>query len=91
MGGWFARSYMDYRYSNSGLSNSDTALLQQAKSEEGKHGRDLIKWNHSGLAKKGKTRICEQEATNLDVTIYLEGKSVNRGWCVLWMIPPGQR
>lgn len=91
MGGWFARSYVDFRYSNSGLSNQDTVLLDWAKSEEGKLGRDLTKWNYSGLTKKGKTRICEQEAKNLDVTLKLDGKAVNKGWCVLWMLPAEQR
>lgn len=91
IGGWFGRSYFDYRYSNSGLSNTDTALLDWANSEEGKLAQNLIKWNNSGLAKKGRTRICEQEAASLGVTLKLEGKSVDQGWCVLWMLPPEQR
>lgn len=90
-GGWFARSYFDYRYSNSGLSNQDTALLHWSKSDEGKLAQNLIEWNSRGLTYKGKTRICEQEAANLNVTLKLEGKSVNQGWCVLWMFPPEQR
>ena len=91
IGGWFGRSYVDYRYSNSGLSNADTALLHWAKSDEGKLAQNLTKWNTSGLSKQGKTRICEQEAANLNVTLKLEGKAVNRGWCVLWMLPAEQR
>ena len=91
VGGWFGRSYFDYRYSNSGLSNQDTALLHWAKSDEGQLAHNLIKWNNRGLSKKGKTRICEQEAQNLDVTLKLEGQSVNQGWCVLWMLPAEER
>ena len=91
IGGWFGRSYIDYRYSNSGLSNEDTALLHWAKSDEGKLAQNLTKWNNRGLSVKGKTRICEQEAANLDITLKLEGESVNRGWCVLWMLPPDKR
>ena len=91
IGGWFARSYVDYRYSNSGLSNADTALLHWAKSDEGKLAKDLARWNSHGLTSKGKTLICEQEAANLDVTLTLEGKSVNSGWCALWIRPANKR
>ncbi|WP_052056080.1 DUF6753 family protein [Myxosarcina sp. GI1] len=91
IGGWFARSYVDYRYSNSGLSNADTALLHWAKSDEGKLAKDLARWNSRGLTSKGKTLICEQEAANLDVTLTLEGKSVNSGWCALWIRPANKR
>ncbi len=94
LGGWFARSYFDYRYSNSGLSNQDTALLHWAKSDEGKLAKNLVEWNSQGLVKKNgisKTRICEEEAAKLDITLKLEGKSVDRGWCVLWTIPPEKR
>ena len=91
LGGWFARSYFDYRYSNSSLSNQDTALLHWAKSDEGKLAKNLVEWNSQGLAKKNRTRICEEEAAKLDITLKLEGKSVDRGWCVLWMISPEKR
>ncbi len=91
IGGWFARSYVDYRYSNSGLSNADTALLHWAKSDEGKLAKDLARWNSRGLTPKGKTLICEQEAADLDVTLTLEGKSVNSGWCALWIRPADKR
>ena len=91
IGGWFARSYVDYRYSNSGLSNADTALLHWAKSDEGKLAKDLARWNSRGLTTKGKTLICEQEAANLDVTLTLEGKSVDSGWCALWIRPANKR
>ena len=91
IGGWFARSYVDYRYSNSGLSNADTALLHWAKSDEGKLAKDLARWNSRGLTSKGKTLICEQEAANLDVTLTLEGKSVDSGWCALWIRPADKR
>lgn len=90
-GGWFARSYLDYRYSNSGLSNADTALLHWAKSDEGKLAQDLASWNSRGLTTKGKTLICEQEAGNLDVTLTLEGKTVSSGWCALWVRPADKR
>lgn len=89
--GFFTRSYFDYRYSNSGLSNQDTALLEWAKSDRGKLARDLIQWNSRGLTQKGKTRICEQEAAELNITLKLEGQSVDEGWCVLWMLPPQER
>ena len=91
VGGWFARSYIDYRYSNSGLSNEDTALLHWAKSDEGKLAQNLTKWNNRGLSVKGKTRICEQEAANLDVTLKLEGQAVSSGWCALWVRPADKR
>ena len=91
IGGWFGRSYVDYRYSNSGLSNEDTALLHWAKSDEGKLAQNLTKWNNRGLSVKGKTRICEQEAANLDVTLKLEGESVSSGWCALWVRPADKR
>ena len=91
VGGWFGRSYFDYRYSNSGLSNKDTALLHWAKSEEGKLAKNLAIWNNRGLTLKGKSRICEQEAAQLDITLKLEGKPVDRGWCALWMLPPEKR
>ena len=90
-GGWFARSYVDYRYSNSGLSNEDTALLHWATSEEGKLAKDIANWNSRGLTTKGKTLICEQEAANLDVTLTLEGKTVSSGWCALWIRPADKR
>ena len=91
VGGWFARSYVDYRYSNSGLSNEDSALLHWAKSDKGELAKDLAHWNSRGLTTKGKTLICEQEAANLDVTLTLEGKSVNSGWCALWIRPADKR
>ena len=91
VGGWFARSYIDYRYSNSGLSNEDTALLHWAKSDEGKLAQNLTKWNNRGLSVKGNIRICEQEAANLDVTLKLEGKAVSSGWCALWVRPADKR
>ena len=53
IGGWFGRSYVDYRYSNSGLSNADTAILHWAKSDEGKLAQNLTKWNSSGSQQKG--------------------------------------
>jgi hypothetical protein len=89
--GVFTRSYFDYRYSNSGLSNQDTALLEWAKSERGKLAQNLTEWNSRGLTKKGKTYICEQEAAKLNVTLKLEGQTVNNGWCVLWITPPERR
>lgn len=91
VGGWFARSYVDYRYSNSGLSNQDTALLYWAKSDEGKLAQNLANWNSRGLTTNGKTLICEQEAANLDVTLTLEGKTVTSGWCALWIRPANKR
>lgn len=91
VGGWFARSYVDYRYSNSGLSNKDTALLHWAKSDEGKMAKNLTSWNSRGLTTKSKTLICEQEAANLDVTLTLEGKTVDSGWCALWIRPADKR
>ena len=91
VGGWFARSYVDYRYSNSGLSNGDTALLHWAKSDEGKLAQNLADWNSRGLTTKDKTLICEQEAANLDVTLTLEGKTVSSGWCALWVRPADKR
>ena len=91
VGGWFARSYVDYRYSNSGLSNGDTVLLHWAKSDEGKLAKNLATWNSRGLTTKGKILICEQEAANLDVTLTLEGKTVNSGWCALWIRPADKR
>ena len=91
VGGWFARSYVDYRYSNSGLSNGDTVLLHWAKSDEGKLAKNLATWNSRGLTTKGKVLICEQEAANLDVTLTLEGKTVNSGWCALWIRPADKR
>lgn len=91
VGGWFARSYVDYRYSNSGLSNEDTALLNWAKSDEGQLAKNLARWNSRGLTTKGKTLICEQEAANLDVTLTLEGKTVDSGWCALWIRPADKR
>jgi hypothetical protein len=91
VGGWFARSYIDYRYSNSGLSNQDTALLYWAKSDEGKLAQNLANWNSRGLTTNGKTLICEQEAANLDVTLTLEGKTVTSGWCALWIRPANKR
>ena len=89
--GFFTRSYFDYRYSNSGLSNQDTALLEWVKSDRGKLARDLVQWNSRGLTRKGRTRICEQEAAELNITLKLEGQSVAEGWCVLWMTPPQKR
>ncbi|MGL6339515.1 MAG: DUF6753 family protein [Waterburya sp.] len=89
--GVFTRSYFDYRYSNSGLSNQDTALLEWVKSEQGKLAQNLTAWNSRGLTKKGKTYICEQEVAKLDVTLKVEGQTVNNGWCVLWIHPPEQR
>ena len=91
IGGWFARSYVDYRYSNSGLSNTDTALLHWAKSDEGKLAQNLADWNSRGLTTKDKTLICEREAANLDVTLTLEGKTVSSGWCALWVRPADRR
>lgn len=89
--GFFTRSYFDYRYSNSGLSNQDTALLEWVKSDRGKLARDLVQWNSRGLTQKGRIRICEQEAAELNITLKLEGQSVAEGWCVLWMTPPQKR
>ena len=90
-GGWFARSYVDYRYSNSGLSNGDTALLHWAKSDEGKLAQNLVDWNSRGLTASGKTLICEREADDLDVTLTLEGETVSSGWCALWVRSADQR
>jgi hypothetical protein len=90
-GGWFTRSYVDYRYSNSGLSTVDTALLHWSKSDEGRLAKNLASWNSRGLTTKGNTLICEQEAANLNVTLTLEGKTVDSGWCALWIRPANQR
>ena len=67
------------------------SLLHWAKSDEGKLAQNLTKWNNRGLSVKGKTRICEQEAANLDVTLKLEGEAVSSGWCALWVRPADKR
>lgn len=89
--GWLGRSYFDYRYSNSGLSNQDTALLEWVRSDEGKLARDLMNWNKRGLTTKGRSLICESEAQKLDLTLKKEGESVKAGWCALWVKSPDRR
>ncbi|MEL6439128.1 MAG: DUF6753 family protein [Cyanobacteria bacterium J06621_8] len=91
LGGWFTRSYLDYRYSNSGLSNSDTALLHWAKSKEGKLAKNLFDWNSRGLTGRGNSLVCEQQIADLGATLTIEGESVTRSWCLLRVRPVGKR
>jgi hypothetical protein len=90
--GFVYRAYRDYRYSDgSGLSSRDAETLAWANSSEGKFLREFGEWNGNALAKKADRRLCELDAQKLKVTLQIEGRNVDRGWCALWMLPPAKR
>jgi hypothetical protein len=71
------------------LEEADT--LQWAMSEEGKFAQQLVEWNQDLLGRHGSSRVCEQEATQLGVTLEMNGKKAQSGFCTLWVEPLNRR
>lgn len=73
------------------LTLKEATALQWAISSEGQFARNLMTWNQALLAKRGISRVCEQDAKQLGVTLELEGRRVSGGFCTLWVVSPNQR
>jgi hypothetical protein len=66
--------------------NADT--IQWATSNEGKYARQFMSWNQALLSEKGGKKLCETESDRLGVTLTVEGKPAQKGFCTLWMRAP---
>lgn len=73
------------------LTLKEATALQWATSPEGQFAHNLMTWNQTLLAQQGRSRVCEQDAKQLGVTLTLEGRKASNGFCTLWIMPPNQR
>lgn len=71
------------------LKNADT--IRWAMSSEGKYARQFMSWNQALLSLKGGKRLCETEVNRLGVTLTVEGKPAQKGFCTLWIRSPQER
>ena len=69
------------------LTAQQADALGWAQSNEGKFARDLMRWNWELLDKKQ----CKSEAAALGVTLEIDGKKAQSGFCTLWVEPPNAR
>ena len=69
------------------LTVTEAEVLQWGMSNEGKFARNLLKWNAGSLDGLN----CLQDAQDLPVTLKVQGRSAESGFCLLWVVPPGQR
>ncbi|MEG4272678.1 MULTISPECIES: DUF6753 family protein [unclassified Microcoleus] len=69
--------------------NADT--IQWATSNEGKYARQFMSWNQALLSEKGGKKLCETEINRLGVTLTVEGKPAQKGFCTLWIRSPQER
>ena len=75
------------------LTLEEATALKWATSSQGQFARNLISWNQTLLARQGfsRSRLCEQDAKQLGITLELEGRKAKSGFCTLWIVPPNQR
>lgn len=75
------------------LTLEEATALKWATSSQGQFARNLMSWNQTLLARQGfnRSRLCEQDAKQLGVTLELEGRKAKSGFCTLWIVPPSQR
>ncbi|MCU0542639.1 MAG: hypothetical protein MUE44_10655 [Oscillatoriaceae cyanobacterium Prado104] len=71
------------------VKNADT--IRWAMSDEGKYARQFMSWNQALLSLKGGKRLCETEVNRLGVTLTVEGKAAQKGFCTLWIRSPQER
>ena len=69
------------------LTVTEAEALQWAMGEEGKFARNLMRWNAGMLD----SLDCLEEAKRLKVTLEVQGRAAQSGFCVLWVVPPSQR
>ena len=67
------------------LSASEIALLQWAKSSEGRKAKDLYAWNRDWLP------VCEREIKSYPIAMKANGLKATSGFCLLWTQAPEQR
>jgi hypothetical protein len=75
------------------LTLEEATALKWATSSQGQFARHLMSWNQTLLARQGfsRSRLCEQDAKQLGITLELEGRKAKSGFCTLWIVPPNQR
>jgi hypothetical protein len=56
-------------------------------SKEGKFARNLLKWNAGSLDGLN----CLKDAQDLPVTLKVQGRAAESGFCLLWVVPPENR
>ncbi len=72
------------------LTLEEAQALQWAMSSDGRFAQLFMDWNQS-LLTGGRQRFCEQDVTQLGVTLELEGRKATGGFCTLWIRPPAER
>lgn len=82
---------LDWGLSETGeFARLNPEVIEWAKSKEGQYAHQFMQWNQALMSGKGQ-RICEQEAEKLAVTLKVEGKNAQSGFCTLWVRPPEER
>ncbi|MGL4618112.1 DUF6753 family protein [Chroococcidiopsis sp.] len=63
------------------LTLEEATALKWATSSQGQFARNLMSWNQTLLARQGfsRSRLCEQDAKQLGITLELEGRKAKRG------------
>ncbi len=69
------------------LTLEQVETLRWAESQEGQLARNVIKWN-AGLLDN---LDCLNDVKHLNVTLKVQGREAQSGFCVLWTQPPSQR
>lgn len=82
---WFFQGKIPTQYPHVRLTQEDIALLEWAKSSEGKRAKNLISWN-SGLLID-----CTKEVEKMGIRLEVRGRKAVYGFCPLWVVPPNER
>jgi len=69
------------------LTAQQAEALGWAQSKEGKFARDIMRWNADSLENKQ----CKSEATQLGVTLEINGRKAKDGFCTIWVEPANRR
>ncbi len=89
VGGWmFGKTATAYDPSGPrSLTLEEVELLNWAKSDRGKLGKQIMDWNGDYLS----SGECEKDASQLGVTLTMNNKKATQGFCILWVKPYKQR
>lgn len=69
------------------LTAYQSETLRWATSPEGKLARQVMDWNRDTLANKS----CLEDAKKSSVSVLVGQRKATRGYCLIWVVPLGQR
>jgi hypothetical protein len=69
------------------LTVTEVEDLRWLKSADGKLAKNLIRWNSGMLENLN----CLEDVERLNVTLEVQGKKAESGFCLLWVVPSQDR